>query len=312
MSAAVRIHTGVWTNWSHGAVRGWTLTLEQQYGTYLANFLAVYVSFAGGAFWRLISFIIHRRRAAKPSEAHGLLHYQIQVLFRNSGTGVVGAATAFASLGLRQKGALSSLLGCLIFAGLAMTTALSFAAASLFTSAVTRVLGNTTIILGPACGGYNLTGTILSGTLPQVTQKTLADTYDAATYVRQCYQQNATGVSCGTYVQQKLPYTTNDSAICPFSAGMCIPNDKSAFSMDSGYLNSHYDLGINAVPGDRILYRKVSTCAPIYASDFGVIENDPTLGETAYVYAGNVGTLTNYTFKYPKASALLQLGYGLR
>lgn len=30
------------------------------------------------------------------------------------------------------------------------------------------------------------------------------------------------------------------------------------------------------------------------------------------MYAGNVGTETNYTFKYPKASALLQLGYGLR
>lgn len=303
MSAAIRVYTGVWTNWSHGVVHGWTLTLEQQYGTYLAAFLAVYVSFAGGAFWRLISFIIHQRRAAKPSTTHGLLHYQIQVLFRNSGTGVVGAAAAFASLGLRQRGTLSSLLGCLVFAGLAMTTALSFAVASLFTSAVTRVPGNTTIILGPACGGYNLTGTDLPETLPQITQKTLADTYDAAAYVRQCYQQNATGMACGTYVQQMLSYTTNDSAICPFSAGMCVPNDKSAYSMDSGYINSHYDLGINAIPENRILYRKVSTCAPIYASDFGVLENESTVGETIYMYAGNVGTATNYTFKYPKASA---------
>lgn len=60
MSAAVRVYTSIWTNWSHGAVHGWTLTLEQQYGTYLTAFLVVYVSFAGGAFWRLISFLIYQ------------------------------------------------------------------------------------------------------------------------------------------------------------------------------------------------------------------------------------------------------------
>jgi hypothetical protein len=82
--------------------------------------------------------------------------------------------------------------------------------------------------------------------------------------------------------------------------------------MDTGFLNSQHDFGINAPPKDRILYRRMTTCAPIYDLDFSSLYNDSVKGETLLIYAGNNGPISNYTFKYVLHAQLDGVGYMLR
>jgi hypothetical protein len=310
MSDDIRAYTGFWINWSRGAVYGTTLTLEHHSGAILAAFLALYVSFAGGAFWRLLSFVLHQLKTTEPPLKRDIQHHQCQVILRNSGTSAVGAAQAFATLTIRDWGkATKPNLSSLFFTFLAVSTALVFVAAGIFTSAVTRIPGNATIILGPSCGGFDLAWHEYDG-LPQNIEKQLADVYAAATYVRQCYQQNVSRLACGTYVQPRLPFTENTNASCPFSSGMCFFNDKSAFSMDTGFLNSHHHFGINAPPKDRILYRRVTTCAPIHTRYFGVDYNDSVTGETVLINAGS--NAANWTFRYVTRAMDDGIGYMLK
>jgi hypothetical protein len=86
--------------------------------------------------------------------------------------------------------------------------------------------------------------------------------------------------------------------------------DTAAFSMDTGRLDSHVYFGINAAPKDRVLFRRVTTCAPINGTSFGVLRNTTSLGKVLYVEAGDT-TGNNYTFMYQTAAASVT-GYQLR
>src|SRR5436189_4019354 len=81
----IHTYTGTWINWSHGAIRGATITLPQAYGGFLVAFLAIYVSFAGGMFWRFLSFICHQLNTTQSERSRDALHHQRQVIFRNGG-----------------------------------------------------------------------------------------------------------------------------------------------------------------------------------------------------------------------------------
>jgi hypothetical protein len=311
-SADVQTYTGYWINWSHGAVHGATITLPQQYGGLLAAFLALYVAFAGGMFWRILAFALHQSNTTKPDDARDGLHYQRQVILRNVGG---GASTAWAFLILPwswRQDLGRSLLRCLPFAFLASATAILFGVAGVFTSAVTKVPGNSTLVTGPTCGGWAANEVTVNG--GSFLSKALADTYEAAAYVRQCYQSggNATGQACGAYVRPRIPYTTNQNASCPFGPGACMITDTAAFEMDTGLLDSHFDFGINAQPRDRIKYRRVATCAPLHTKPIGSVRNTTLLGPVVYLDAGpqpNLGL--NYTFSYQKKDETSDFGYYL-
>ncbi|KAB8239187.1 uncharacterized protein BDW43DRAFT_306071 [Aspergillus alliaceus] len=58
-----------------------------------------------------------------------------------------------------------------------------------------------------------------------------------------------------------------------------------AFAMDTGLLDSHADFGINAPPKNRIEYRRLTTCSPIYGVDFGTDREEAGLG--ADIVVGN-------------------------
>jgi hypothetical protein len=147
-----------------------------------------------------------------------------------------------------------------------------FGISGVFTAYVTKVPGNTTVVLGPHCGGFDLTvRTLLQNSI--FLSKTLEDTKQAATYANQCYQGRSS-LACGTYVRQSLPFATNKNASCPFAKGLCRINDQSAFAMDTGLLDSHDDFGINASPETRVKFRRVTTCAPIKGTDFASTRND--------------------------------------
>lgn len=304
-------YTGVWINWSHGAVRGATLTIPQKYGGLLTAFLAIYVAFAGGVFWRTLSYVLHQCNTTKPGNKRDGLHYQRQIILRNGGS-AAGAFLAFMKLPLGwSPRATTSFFRILPFAILAGLNVAVFSVASIFTSVVSNAPGNSTLILGPDCGGFHAGSVSSIGGQIGWDSKILGDTYEAAVYVRQCYSGKATNLGCGVYNRQSLPFTVNANASCPFAPGVCLYNDHSAFAMDTGLLDSHADLGVNAPPEHRILFRRVTTCAPVNGTQWVTVENDPVRGPIDYVNAGPSPPLWNYTFLYPRRAGGDGFGYTL-
>ncbi|KAI4269529.1 MAG: hypothetical protein L6R38_007434 [Xanthoria sp. 2 TBL-2021] len=86
--------------------------------------------------------------------------------------------------------------------------------------------------------------------------------------------------------------------------------------MDTGLLDSHQALGINAPLSDRVHYRKVTTCSPITAKNHFRTHNDTNPDHIAYgdplmdYLFGPVGDL-NYTFSYNMHSIANRNGYEL-
>ncbi|KAE8383096.1 hypothetical protein BDV26DRAFT_287882 [Aspergillus bertholletiae] len=313
MSSTNGVYTGAWTNWSHGRFRGATLTLPQEYAGLLTAFLAIFVSFAGTMMWRILSFIIHQANVTHPSEKRDFLHHSRQVILRNSGSGTA-AAWAFTMLAWNAgRKAPRGLLRILPLALIALLNVALFGVSGVFTSYVTKVPGNTTIILGPHCGGSEANAALDTGGV--YLSKLLEDTKQAAAYAKQCYQ-GSSSLACGRYVRQSLPFTTQQNASCPFAKGLCRFNDQSAFAMDTGLLDSHNDFGINAPPENRIKFRRLTTCSPIYGADFGTDRDEAGLGPVVYINAGiipqQVEIGNNWTFSYVARSAVDRIhGYSL-
>jgi hypothetical protein len=78
---------------------------------------------------------------------------------------------------------------------------------------------------------------------------------------------------------------------------VCLINDQSAFSMDTGLIDSHLDLGINARPANRIKFRHVTTCAPLHGKNWISIENATSFGPVVSINAGSLAG-NNWTFQH--------------
>ena len=310
------VYTGFWVNWSRNKTLGSTLTLSDRNGGLLIAFLAIFVSVAGGAFWRIVSYIIHQSRA-KLAYQDGL-HHQQQAIFRNA------SSPGSASWQLGQlmvnwwDSARRPAWRILPLAFLALTNLILFALAGIFSAEVTKAAGNETLIVSPNCGSWDISNH--TGPLEQAAfrSKTLLDTTSASTYARSCYGPAQNTLVCAQYTQQNIPWLVNQNASCPFSGGMCKLGDTSAYQMDTGPIDSHQVLGINAPPTDRITYRKVTTCSPIKTKGYATEWNNTDKGALNYGDTSerlNYGPMPdvgiNYTFEYNEHTASLMTGYQL-
>lgn len=86
------------------------------------------------------------------------------------------------------------------------------------------------------------------------------DTLAATTYSRACYGTAQNALQCTQYPQSQLSWEVNQNATCPFSQDLCFYGASSAYEMDTGLIDSHVALGINAPKSERVQYRKVTTC----------------------------------------------------
>lgn len=257
--AGFQIYTGVWVNWSRGWIAGSTLTLSTSHGGLLSAFLAIFISLAGIAFWRITSFALHQMRAGKAF--HDGLHHQHQLIFRNTGT----ASGAFWQMLQLPKfwgnNAEYSWLRTLPLALLALSNVVAFAVAAIFSSEVTKATGKSVIIQSPDCGSLSFDE--VDDNTDSYATAWLNETTEAATYARNCYVDDANGLRCNRYVQTKIPWKTNVNASCPFDNELCFFGKTGAMEMDTGPIDSHLALGVNVPKEYRVTYRKVSTCSPI-------------------------------------------------
>ncbi|KAF2122679.1 hypothetical protein BDV96DRAFT_4262 [Lophiotrema nucula] len=313
---------GVWTNWSRGKYYGSTITLSPRGAGFLVAFLAIFVSVAGGSLWRIIAFAVHQTRVVKaPRDG---MHYQHEVILRNAGTPGSAAWQLLTLVIPWRRRTHRPVLRSLPLVLLAALNLALFFAAGILVGEVTRTTGTDVLIRSPNCGNWTVNSTnILFG----LETKTLNDTITAASYARSCYGDQSNTLECSQYATQALPYSIHQNESCPFADDMCLINWP-AFAMDTGNLSSHDHLGINAEAGDRVDYRRKTTCAPIKDKGFITSFNfsdvaDGSLG----AFSGQDGDIidfynfgpvvfsekpkNNFTLAYNRRQATVGYGYDL-
>lgn len=282
-------YLGVWTNWSRGKIYGATLTLPRREAGLLTAFLAIYVSAVGGQFWRIVCYSFHQARAGRTARQGDVFHRQIQVLLRNS-EGAGGGLWEFARLPFQWRlWGRGTILKCAFFAFLAFLNLSAFGAASIFSSAVAKAAGNETLIHSKNCGIARFPDTVDSTFSKLLRIMQLSQS--AAGYARSCYGDVNNLLQCNTYPQRQIQWETLRNVSCPFESHRFLNNLAVAF--DTGELDTFKVFGINTAPKDRVTYRRVTTCAPLYLKDIRKVDTvvDESLGieeEVENIYAGPV------------------------
>jgi len=308
MSYADSIHTGGWINWSHSSALGSTLTLPSRGGSFLLAFLTLYVTIAGNRFWLIVAFLAHQRRASR--KKHDGMHIQQQAILRNSGT-PTSAAFSFLKVVCRwRKTAKKPIWRSLPLLLLAVLSLGAFRATSLLTAEVTKAAGNETLLHSPNCAYWEAASTNPFNQGAYRT-KLAGDALTAASYARACYETNSLATAeCSTYAAKTIPWKQVANATCPFSPELCF-SSSAVYKMDTGLVDSHEILGLNAHKDDRLKYRRVTTCAPIDATKFmrnttdsnGDLNQEYSLGTVTYLKQGDV------TYKYNNRTISDRIGY---
>ncbi|KAF8855010.1 hypothetical protein BDZ45DRAFT_757737 [Acephala macrosclerotiorum] len=305
------IYKGGWFNWSHESAFASTLTLSSRSGGFLLSFLSVYVTLASGRFWIIIAFLIHQERAYYPEDDG--MHFQHQAILRNTSS-PTAAVMKFIKIAWRWRGrSVNPIRRSLPVLAVALFTIGTFRAASILVADVTQFAGNQTLIQSPDCKWWqqNSTDAFSQGGFRQ---KLGADAFAAASYSRACYEPGVGASSqCGTYAAKNITWNGMTNASCPFSPELCFDSPDGVFQMDTGPIDSHDILGLNAKKEDRVTYRRITTCAPINATTFLTSTTD-SAGNTNLSYSmGNIYYLSNpdVTFSYSNRTLDDKIGYQL-
>jgi hypothetical protein len=87
----------------------------------------------------------------------------------------------------------------------------------------------------------------------------------SAEYARICYDNTSTpNAMCQQYSSPYLEPKVNFTAMCPFTEELCLGD---AVHIDTGYIDSHEDLGINGQPSVRIQFRKRQLAPPLMSRE---------------------------------------------
>ncbi|RDW62486.1 hypothetical protein BP5796_10788 [Coleophoma crateriformis] len=289
------IYLGVWTNYSNGTVLGATLTTTREKGFLLASFTGFVIAFVGSRFWNIICLILHR--CYSTSESRDTIHHQRQVILRNSSSPDSGLVSLISLLWAWRKSgtktkpysricpAILWAIGCIAM----------FTAATAFSSQISSSAGIEVLLNGNKCGIMTLPQDNLSITTEPET--ILAKRInDAANYAKQCYSTNSSGLlGCDKFVVQTLPTVIWDNnTACPFKDGICKSNNSNLL-LDTGFIDSHDHLGINAPENERFAWRYSMHCGPLVTQGFSeqfVFQNTTWV---AYKYGGHTNSTSNYT-----------------
>lgn len=253
--ADTNIYIGAWLDYSRQAANRWTLTTTSSSGQILIAAAAIMIQMTGAAMWLIVSFWLHQHRATE-NPRHEMAAQEAIVL-RNSS---IEAAVIHAwNLGKRwHKRVPRAHLRALKILALPLLIKLSFIAAAILSSHIAYLQQDSHVLAVPTKCGFpeNLT---FWDTYANDADQVIA----GRAYARDCYTLSKRTVDCsGIWQKDRLPYHIIRDAPCPISSEYCSLGDKGAVTFWS-LLDSHDDLGINALPNDRIQIGSNLTCAPL-------------------------------------------------
>lgn len=274
-STTYPVYLGVWTNWSLGGrVTGSTITLGQRDGVLLTAFLAVFITFASSRLWRITCFALHQIFLSHPDLRQDGLYHQRQAILRNIVDAKTGLITFTRVLWAWRNRAYRPYYRILPMVIFSLINAAVFTVASIFSSRISSAMGNEVLISSPDCGTAQYT--FNSSSLPQSTPENMGNIYapwvaeriySYANFAQRCYSHGSEAENCGPYVKKRLPTTIDQNASCPFQAHIC-RHPTENIRLDTGYLNSQADLGLNAPIDLQYNFRKITHCAPIKSEGY--------------------------------------------
>jgi len=317
MSSNISVYVGLWVDHSQDAFDQATLTLPTRSANILISALALLVSLAGGATWRLFAYVLHQLRVRHPTQSNPF-RQQVQTMLRNNGTPITALVdSVWMSLAWAQTpyATFRTLLPPALIAGLIVA---GFGVFSVFVSTVATHSGDNINVLarpGPSCGGwdFNWTAVVFDQNIPvsfEAARAKVDDAQSARTYATWFYSmgRHPLAETSTIFPVSRLPYNVTKEQ-CPFG-GRCLSNDTSTTQttivFDTGVLDSHTHLGINAAPRDRSSVRHRMSCSPIDISDMV----DP-LGEEDGFIRFNISGFVNQSqpLTFPTDPEPLSAGY---
>jgi hypothetical protein len=292
-----QVYRGVWVNWTYGRVFGSTLTLSKSDGALLIAFIAFFTAAIGAQLWRIVCFILFR--IYSKHDATDALRSQRQVILRNS-SGPLGDAwiqmrmlCAWRRYG-KQAQPLRRLLPLFL---ITVLTAIALTVASGLSSRIAQ--GSEALIGGSNCGYISSLDFLGNSTADVVDWSPYESrrTARAAEYAQRCYESTSTPADCGNFVRNTLPMTKVTNASCPFDESIC-QTATSNILLDSGLIDSHFDLGLNSPPAERFQFRYQLHCAPLATENYRSTYRHENITYILYQYGKQLNdeSNTNYTF----------------
>lgn len=318
------VYPGFWTDWSHGRIRGATLTLSNRDGGFLITFLAIFVVIVGTSFWRTACFVIHYTLSSDTPK-DGIYH-QRQAILGNAASGASGLLSLLQmNWAWRKHTQAQPYRRILPLFGFATLTLGAFSVAGVFSSRISTSIGDKVLLSGRDCRFLlreNIDYDTEYATIKPYLQQRKAS---AATYAQRCYTNREVSQDCSIFLQPKLSWNRTDVG-CPFPGGdkICRRSSKN-LRLDTGYIDSNLDLGINTPPEHRFQFRIMAEYAPLktegYSENVTVsYRNNPPEQLMQYYYWGNIFSIYKYnaTYEYyahPPGTALagaLNLDYTIK
>lgn len=291
-----QVYVGLWTNWSRGPIMGTTLTLKQADTNILIAFIAIFTAFVSGCFWKIVRFALHRSYST--SGPQSATYHQCQAILRNCST----AEESFILLSQvlwtnRLQRRLQRRFRLIFAAIIAIICFVAFTVGGIFSSFISTSVGNEVLIKSVNCG-YVYFPSTPSSYYPFSSY--LAKQIDnAANYAQRCYSNDSSGyLNCGTFIRDKLAFNINTTADCPFQNEIC-RKPSSNLRLDTGYIDSHSDFGLNTPPDQRFQWRNILHCAPLVTEGYTHSRNTTSLGNMTFYNYGQVNSgdgAYNYTY----------------
>jgi hypothetical protein len=234
-------------------------------------FLALFVHWSGAQLWGIACILIYRSRFSYSGD--GLYHQQ-QAVLRNAITNTNALFKLTKIMAAWKSHTKRPIARSLALIFLVLFHIIAFSVAGIFSSRVVQTTSEVLVKKG-FCG------------LPEhpfTDPSTFTDHDWAATeasylsgqlreqarlsYLRSCYSEDIYQGSspCSLLPVSRINSQAVDSAACPFADEMC--TDGLVYQLDSGFINSNRELGINAPPSDQVYIRFLTTWTPIDETDF--------------------------------------------
>jgi hypothetical protein len=188
-------------------------------------------------------------------------------------------------LGWVANGSFARLAGktfFLIF--LALSCLAGFAGVTYTLPLLSTSTGNEVLLLPGTCGWLNATKAFYNVTeYFTLTRPLLSNqVVNAANYAQQCYSPDSAGtLDCNGFVDNRIATAVQFDAPCPFDESMC-RNKTSNIFLDTGYIDSHRQFGMNSPENERVLYRGTLQCAPLVTKGYTTTLETPTGNYTQY------------------------------
>ncbi|KAF1830840.1 hypothetical protein BDW02DRAFT_601324 [Decorospora gaudefroyi] len=268
------VYTGFWLNHDRSAVTGSTLTLSAYHAALLTSALTFIIStVVVDSIFGILIICLYFFRPLRPGEDN--LIWETYVTLRNSASAPIPSLEFLRSfLSSQSKGRPRKIVSILSIAWLSLLALKTggFAIPQLIISTAPSSIGLSKPL---ACGFVPIDPP--NDTAGRRTAAELYETVKSRQYASERYGQSASqDTTQPVFPVATLPFNVSHNVTCPFDERPCSPGFESAISFDTGLLDSHKHLGINAPSKDRIQYRWRSTCTPLNVTGKVTVLKDTT------------------------------------